>query len=157
MKQRTTCRISGEPLIELFSLGNLYVSDFLESYEEPNPENKVPLTLCLAPKSGLVQLKHTADFDLMYKRYWYHSGTNQSMTIELKEIAEMTNILYKGDGRVWLDIGCNDGTLFRFVDENGWIRFGIDPVFDNVERASKHCEIALQGYFKRQTYYSYRS
>lgn len=157
VKQRTTCRISGESLVELFSLGNLYVSDFLKPGEEPNPENKVPLTLCLAPKSGLVQLKHTADFDLMYKRYWYHSGTNQSMTIELKEIAEMTNKLYKGDGREWLDIGCNDGTLFKFVGKDDWIRFGMDPVFDNVERASEHCEMAHQCYFRRQLYYSYRN
>ena len=27
--KRDTCRISGEPLIELFSLGDLHVSDFL--------------------------------------------------------------------------------------------------------------------------------
>jgi len=153
MKHRTTCRISGEPLTELFSLGSLYVSDFLKSNEKPNPENKVPLTLCLAPKSGLVQLSDTADFDLMYKRYWYHSGTNQSMTTELKEIAEVTNRLYRGNGRIWLDIGCNDGTLFKFVDKNNWIRFGIDPVQDNIERALEYCEIALPGYFNRQTYY----
>ena len=84
---RETCRISGEPLVELFTLGELHISDFIDQDTDPRLE-PVELKLMLAPKSGLVQLAHTADFDAMYREYWYRSGTNATMRNELKEIAE---------------------------------------------------------------------
>ncbi len=85
--ERLTCRISDEPLIELFSLGELHISDFIDQHTGPRLE-PVELKMMLAPKSGLVQLAHTADFDAMYREYWYRSGTNATMRNELKEIAE---------------------------------------------------------------------
>ena len=86
---RKTCRISGEPLVELFSLGDHYVSDFLPADAAPRGDT-IPLTMCLAPKSGLVQLAHTPSFDDMYRHYWYRSGTNESMVEELRQIATST-------------------------------------------------------------------
>ena len=77
--ERKTCRVSGEPLTQLFTLGNLYMSDFIPIDRKPRLQ-KVELKLCLAQKSGLVQLAHTAPFDEMYEEYWYRSGTNQTMT-----------------------------------------------------------------------------
>lgn len=46
MEKRTTCRISGEPLVELFSLGEIHVSDFIPLDAEPRTP-KVPLTMFL--------------------------------------------------------------------------------------------------------------
>ena len=132
MIERTTCRISGEPLTELFSLGNLYVSDFLEASQSSDETSKTPLTMCLGEKSGLVQLKHTADFDKMYKRYWYRSGTNASMKNELKDIATSINgLMPVNKGDAWIDIGCNDGTLFDFVSDDVR-KIGFDPTEDSV-------------------------
>ena len=126
VKARTKCRISGEKLVPLFSLGKLYLSDFIEHKETPKYE-PVELALAVVLKSGLVQLQHTVPGDVMYRKYWYKSGTNATMTNELMGIAkkaqEVMN-LKKGD--VFLDIGCNDGTLFRFVDPE-IIRIGFDP------------------------------
>ena len=64
MLERQTSRISDEKLVELFSLGNLYMSDFIDDYSSSGV--KVPLTMTLDIKSGLLQLKHTAPFDKMY-------------------------------------------------------------------------------------------
>src|SRR6185312_11008155 len=86
-KHRDTCRVSGEKLVPLFSLGDLYVSDFLKKDEEPK-SNKIPLAMMLAPTSGLVQLADTASSEDMYRRYWYQSATNESMVAELKDIAQ---------------------------------------------------------------------
>src|SRR3990167_10736927 len=114
--KRVTCRISGELLVELFSLGDLYISDFLPKDSSPSSA-KVPLTMMLAPKSGLVQLAHTASQDDMYRHYWYRSGTNESMVEELKQIASSTQKLMKlQEGDVFVDIACNDGTLLSFID-----------------------------------------
>ena len=105
---RKTCRISGEKLIPLFSLGDLYMSDFLPAGSAPQSP-RVPLQLMLAPKSGLVQLSDTAPFDDMYKSYWYRSSTNESMVAELRGLATSTiKLMHVAKGDVWIDVGCND-------------------------------------------------
>lgn len=149
--ERKTCRISNEKLVNLFSLGKLHVSNFLPLHEEPKSE-PVELKLCLAPKSGLVQLAHTTPADYMYSHYWYRSGTNASMTEELSQIAQSMQKqvnLKKGD--VFVDIGCNDGTLFKFVDP-GIIRVGIDPTTNVSKEAEKYASLIIQDYFNYPVY-----
>lgn len=153
--KRTACRISGEPLIELFSLGDLYVSDFLPSDASPRTE-PVPLTLSLAPQSGLVQLAHTASMDDMYSEYWYRSGTNQTMTRELQGIAERAQLLMRPSaGDIFLDIGCNDGTLLSFVDP-ALTRIGFDPAKNTYleEQSRKHANKVIVDYFKADLFLS---
>src|SRR5438128_827443 len=116
IKETFTCRISGEKLVELFSLGELHVSDFIPQ-DSSEPYQKVELKMCLAPKSGLVQLAHTTPADIMYRKYWYKSGTNATMTKELQGIAETgQKLMHPKSGDIWVDIGCNDGTLFKFLN-----------------------------------------
>lgn len=148
--ERTTCRISGEPLIPLFSLGELYISDFIPEGTEPRSA-KVPLELMLAPKSGLVQLKHTASFDDMYKVYWYRSGTNESMVAELKDIAASTTRQMRiASGDIWVDIGCNDGTLLSFLPKDA-IRIGYDPN-DYKELSQPHADLIVNDYFNAKAF-----
>ncbi|MBI2062855.1 MAG: methyltransferase domain-containing protein [Candidatus Yanofskybacteria bacterium] len=149
--ERKTCRISGEKLIGLFSLGKLHVSNFLPLDDDVRLE-PVELKLCLAPKSGLVQLAHSAPTDYMYTHYWYRSGTNASMTNELKQIAEpVQNQMSLKKGDVFIDIGCNDGTLFKFVDPR-IIRVGFDPTKNVSEEAKKHASLVIQDYFNYAAY-----
>jgi len=55
---------------------------------------KIPLELVRCDKlvdsnsCGLVQLRHTTSPNLMYDRYFYRSGINQTMTKNLKEIVQ---------------------------------------------------------------------
>lgn len=154
MIERITCRISGEPLVPLFSLGDLYVSDFLPEREESSKENKVPLTLALAPKSGLVQLVHTAPSDTMYRRYWYRSGTNATMTRELKGVVEKTaELMHRAKDDVWVDIGANDGTLLSFVPKD-MLRIGFDPAKNTFMEAEskKHADEIVVDYFTYENY-----
>ena len=151
--ERSTCRISGEPLIELFTLDELHISDFIDQDSEPRLE-PVELKLMLAPKSGLVQLAHTADFDAMYREYWYRSGTNATMRNELREIAEKaTKTIRPTTGDVWLDIGCNDGTLLSNV-ESSITRVGFDPALNTFLEAEskKHADSIIADYFTGEKY-----
>lgn len=126
IKERKVCRVSGEKLVPLFSLGELYLSDFLKKDEEITYP-PVELKMMLAPKSGLVQLAHTVPGDEMYRKYWYKSGISNTMTNELKGIAERGgSMVHVKSGDIWVDIGCNDGTLFRFVHKH-FIKVGFDP------------------------------
>ena len=151
-KERITCRISGEPLVPLFDLGNLYMSDFIPQDSSPRIP-QVPLKMCLAPESGLVQLAHTAPSDDMYSTYWYRSGTNATMTKELQDIAlsgQQTMKTQAGD--IWVDIGCNDGTLLSALDPS-LTRIGIDPAKNGYKEFSeKHANVIVNDYFSKDSY-----
>lgn len=126
------------------------MSDFISRDAEPRT-HRVPLEICLAPKSGLVQLAHTAPFDEMYETYWYRSGINESMVAELKEIASSTTrFLRVGQGDIWIDIGCNDGTLLSFVPPEA-TRIGYDPN-DYKELSEKHANLIVNDYFNAATF-----
>lgn len=152
-KERRTCRISGEPLIELFTLGDVFVSDFIEPGVKPRL-SPVPLKMMLAPESGLVQLAHTADFDEMYREYWYRSGTNDTMRGELKSIAESAAFCIRPQADdVWLDIGCNDGTLLSNVNTT-IKRIGFDPALNTFleEESKKYADEIVVDYFSADNY-----
>lgn len=149
-KLRVTCRISGEKMTPLFSLGKLYLSDFIEQSENPKYE-PVELSMALAPKSGLVQLQHTVPGDVLYRKYWYKSGTNATMTNELMELAKKAQeVLPMKDGDIFVDIGCNDGTLLRFVEKN-IVKIGFDPN-DFKKESIKHANLILNNYFNFKEY-----
>jgi NDP-4-keto-2,6-dideoxyhexose 3-C-methyltransferase len=137
---------------ELFSLGNIYVSDFLKE-NESDENKKFELKLVLDEKSKCVRLEKSAPADLMYGKYWYRSGINNSMKKELKEIVEyVLNIRELKENDVWLDIACNDGTLLSFLPKN-LIKIGIDPADDSYKlESSKHADEILQNFFSKEIY-----
>ena len=150
IKKRETCRLSGEKTTPLFSLGKLYLSDFIEQDETPKYV-PVELEMRLAPKSGLVQLAHTVPGDIMYRKYWYKSGTNASMTNELMGIAKRAqDLIHLKPGDIFLDIGCNDGTLLSFVEKH-IVRIGFDPNDFKIE-SIKHANVIINNYFSFKEY-----
>jgi hypothetical protein len=117
---------------ELFlDLGMHYISDFYSDLSYYEGRNKYGLELYLDPKIKAVRLKEMAPHTAMWGKYWYRSGINQSMTLELNNIATeiSSRISYKQDS-VWLDIACNDGTMFKFIPTE-FVKIGIDPCDDS--------------------------
>ena len=150
--ERQTSRISDERLVELFNLGDLFMSDFIDA--RSSSPIKVPLTMALDRKSGLLQLKHTAPFDIMYEKYWYRSGINKTMTEELKGIAQRASSLIKCEKNdIVLDIGCNDGTLLRFYGSN-LCKVGFDPAKNLRKYAEKYADLVVTDYFTAQGYFN---
>lgn len=150
--ERLTSRISDEKLVELFSLGDLCLSDFID--DSSSSPIRVPLTMTLDRKSGLLQLKHTAPFEHMYQEYWYRSGINKTMTAELKGIAQKAASLIKlEEGDAVLDIGCNDGTLLRFYPKASY-KVGFDPAKNLREYAEKHAALVVTDYFTAEGYFN---
>lgn len=120
------CRITGKPLKELFSLGSLYINDFVDKNEIYN-RDRVELKLGIDYESGLVQLFESYPPEKMYKKYWYQSSINELMKKQLKNIVDSSLQLVKLDyGDTILDIASNDGELLTNYDRN-LIRVGVDP------------------------------
>lgn len=148
----TTCRISGLDTTPLFSLGNLYASDFVV---DSTIGNKGDLSLCMSPDSKLVQLESNLPCDALYGKYWYRSGTNSSMRMALMDVVSK-GMQYSGikEGDVWLDIACNDGTLLSFVSKS-IVRVGIDPAEDSYRKESlKVSNDIIQDFFSLSAWQS---
>ena len=136
---------------ELLTLGNIYPSDFIGIDENPQVE-KVELKLVKTEKN-FIRLEKTAPLNKMYGKYWYRSGMNTTMTNELKEIAESILSIKKfRQNDVWIDIACNDGTLFNFVPDN-FIKIGIDPADDTyLKESEKKSDLIIQDFFSYDVY-----
>ena len=133
-------------MIELFTLGNLYVSDFLKEKEPPRGK-QMELKMMLED-NGCVRLETPAPLDTMYGKYWYRSGINNTMKRELESIVtSITKSVKLNENDLWLDIACNDGTLLSYVPKN-LIRIGVDPVDNSYKTESEqHANLIIQDYF----------
>ena len=73
-------------ITEVFSLGNLFVSNFVDK-KYVKKGIKAPLKLLYCHKCSLIQLSHIAPQEIMYKRfYWYRSGVTKIMKQGLHNI-----------------------------------------------------------------------
>lgn len=134
---------------ELFTLGHLYVSDFLKGDEAPRG-GRVEMKMMLE-NTGAVRLEKSAPLDTMYGKYWYRSGINNTMKVELKNIVDSITSVYKlKENDLWIDIASNDGTMLSFLPKN-LIKVGIDPVDDTFKvEAEKYADLIIQDYFKAE-------
>ena len=129
----TACRSCGSTeLVDLFSLGNQFVSDFVDQ-EHISTGPRCPIDIALCPACTLVQAKHTPPPEQLYQRhYWYHSSTTQTMREALADVARTAERVAKLEiGDIVLDIGSNDGTLLRSYTTPGIVRVGVEPA-DNM-------------------------
>lgn len=140
---------------ELFSLGYLYPSDFLKEGELPRC-NPVELKLVMNG-DGFAHLETMAPAEVMWGKYWYRSGTNQSMTSALSDVVHSILPLVTNHkaGDIWLDIACNDGTLLSKVPQS-FKRIGIDPCDGDILKSAREHGIIIQDYFSALALYRAR-
>lgn len=139
-------------LTELFSIGEQYVSDFLNS---PNGHTgpKCEIALLLCNDCTLIQQKYTYPQDFLYTRhYWYKSGTTQTIRDDLKQIAlGAAELVELKAGDVVLDIGANDGTLLsKYWD--GLVRVGVEPARNLAEECKRHCDVFIEDFWSLDAY-----
>jgi|TARA_R110000851_G_scaffold32844_1_gene87810 hypothetical protein len=147
------CRIANDELEEVFSLGELHVSDFIEKNQGPRAD-KEEMKLLISKESGLLQMEKIVNPEFMYGKYWYRSGTNATMKRELQDVVgSVVDSVPHNDGDIFLDIACNDGTLFKFVPKS-FTTIGIDPCDDTYANESrKHADHIVQDYFSAEAYW----
>ena len=137
---------------ELFTLGHLFVSDFLDDDELPRG-GRHEMKMMLDEHSGLVRLEKPAPLETMYGKYWYRSGINNTMRKELNGIVDsILSVTKHNENDIWVDIASNDGTLLSFVPRS-FVRIGIDPVDDTFKvEADQHSDLIIQDYFSSNIY-----
>lgn len=127
----TKCRVCGSSrLTPIMSLGEMYTSNFVENENDKVYKGPLDLVLCDVKDGGcgLLQLKHTLDHDVLYRKYWYKSSISSTMVKILQGLVkqvERTVKLEKGD--IVIDIGANDGTTLKQYKAEGITRIGFEP------------------------------
>lgn len=149
------CRVCAGNLTDVLDLGLQYVVDFVQKPDEGML--RVPLKLARCQTCSLIQLRHSVNRDRLYRKFWYKSGTNESMRDALLGIVDRAmNVAYVGNGDKVLDIGANDGTLL------GWYpgivtTVGIDPCQEVLEIGMKNqrMDIGITGFFSKEAVQKY--
>ena len=143
------CRLcSHKKFLKVHSFGNLFVSNFVSKKDIYN-DVKAPLDLVYCKKCKLLQLRHSAPQEIMYKQfYWYRSGITSTMKNALKDIfltVKKMSILDKND--TILDIGANDGTLLGYFKKEKYITIGCEPAKNLTKFLKKNCKYVLNGFW----------
>lgn len=152
MTEYTNSIVSGKKLVPLFSVGELYVSDFLKEGEEPKGP-PCEMALGFDPESKAVQLTKQPDASLMWgSMYYYRSAVNPAMREALAELANSTckSVPEPTKKAVYLDIASNDGYLLSTIDKEKYTRVGIDP--SDYPEAADNTDTNIQAYFSAQAF-----
>jgi hypothetical protein len=158
--KRTHCRICGSAsLTPIVSLGEQFLGGVLASEDGTAfIKRRVPLEVVRCDPGrdqeacGLVQMRHTVPPTVLYQKYYYQSGINQSMRDNLATIARMAaEIAGLAPGHLVLDIGCNDGTLLLSYEVEGLRRLGIDPSDVGLQAREKGLEV-LNTFFTAEAF-----
>jgi len=135
-----SCRVcNSKELVPILSLGDLYVSDFLDLKDNTADDARAPLELVFCDPTkggcGLLQTKHTVSHEAMYRNYWYRSGINKTMNDELTDVvSKVESIIPLTSGDYVIDIGSNDSTTLRLYKTDGLNRVGFEPAKNLVEK-----------------------
>tara|TARA_B100000315_G_C14567557_1_gene583761 strand:+ start:174 stop:1439 length:1266 start_codon:yes stop_codon:yes gene_type:complete len=156
--EQTLCRVCDSTKLEqVMTLGDQPISDFIDDKEiSPYAGLSAPLTLVLCnPEEGgcgLLQMSHTVNRELLFKKYWYKSGMNDTMRSALESIAKKAEkAVPLSDGDIVMDIGCNDGTLLRGYDLN-LVTVGFEPTTNLLSEARKENSLIINDFFNHKVF-----
>lgn len=125
-----TCQICGSTdLLAGLDLGHQPVGDLILSDAQlAEPETFYPMQLFACQSCGLCQLGYTVDPAVVYQDFPFVSGTTQTATRHLQELAHnLTRRLELGPDSFAVDIGSNDGTLLKGYAPANVKVLGVDP------------------------------
>ena len=157
-----SCRVChNSNLIDILSLGNQYISNFVDKEFIHSENNRAPLDLVLCSEENggcsLLQLKHTASRQLLYRKYWFRSGLNETMVDVLKDITtNAEKIISLKPNDMVLDIGCNDGSLLRCYKKN-IVKIGFEPAANLVNEAKIGTNRIINDFFNYEKFNEYYS
>jgi SAM-dependent methyltransferase len=151
---RRACQICrGTHLVSGLDLGHQPVGDLILSDAQLNePETFYPMQLFLCMSCGLCQLGYTVDPAVVYKDFPFVSGTTQTATRHLQDLAQnLSKRLGLDRSSFAVDIGSNDGTLLAGYASAGVRILGVDPAALPVQAAQERGIPTWHAFFNQDT------
>ncbi len=156
LKVSSNCRVCGKGNLKpVLSLGVQYIVNFVESESRESLAAPLELVICdkLSGGCGLVQLRHTVSPELLYRKFWYKSGINQTMINQLATIAAAAErIVAIKPNDIIVDIGANDGTLLRCYSTKDARLVGFEPAVNLIEEARVGTTLIINDFFNYDSF-----
>tara|TARA_A100001011_G_scaffold400255_1_gene513575 strand:- start:1422 stop:2723 length:1302 start_codon:yes stop_codon:yes gene_type:complete len=150
------CKICGNKnLKKVVNIEEQYLSATFVKTNHNNPLKKIktPLTLILCSSDkknkgcGLLQLYEVVKPDLLYRKYFYRSSTNDTMRKDLKDVTDrLSKIVKPKKNDLIVDIGSNDNTLLNFYDKK-FEFIGFEPAQNILKIKSENKINVVKNYF----------
>lgn len=130
VRRRDTCRLcdAKRPQLVLQLTPTPPANAFVPRERLDEPQAVFPLDVHLCRTCGHAQLLDVVDPEILFGDYVYVSGTSPVFVEHFRGYArEVAGMVEAGPTALAIDIGSNDGTLLRFLQERGFGVLGIDP------------------------------
>ena len=126
MDKKLNCKCkSGNSLNILYDFGLIPQVNNYRHTDEKGYIKKYPLRLAICNACRLLQLTEMPDRENIYRNYDHYSSASINNANHLISIAKIINN-ENPTNKVILEVGCNDGTLLKSLDNKHQI-YGIDP------------------------------
>lgn len=156
--KRNTCRICGSSLEDILNLGEMHIPSYINDDGDGFVNRKCPLILSQCSQDnekvcGLIQLRHTVYSDILYDEYYYQSCVNEHMKLHLKKIVDDAVKFLGRKINIAIDIGANDGTLCRFIQQDNNLVYAFEPSYSLKFHYGENKNIILiNDYFNADSY-----
>jgi len=122
------CHCCGSELNKLvYDFGLMPAVNSYTTLKDVEKEIKFPLSLYICDKCWLLQLNYVPAPELLFTEYHHVSGASVGNVQHLKSVSLVLDNLLKSKKSKIFEIGCNDGTLLKFLNLMGHDVLGCDP------------------------------
>ena len=112
----TNCRIcDSSQLDSILNLGNQPLANALREIDDLNEEIYIPLEVIRCENCTTVQLSVNVDPDIMFKEYFWVTGTTKTATDHLEKLSTFISERCVKKNPSLLEVGSNDGSLLKIL------------------------------------------
>lgn len=147
------CEVCGNYRLEtVLKLGSHPLCDDLVALNDSRTCIEYPIEILFCPECSTAHQKYQVPKnDLFPKSYHYRSRFTKDVLSGMEKLVDSCiQQLGPLDGKLVLDIGCNDGSLLDFFKKNGCKTVGIEPT-DAYLDGLGHGHDLINGYFNQIT------
>lgn len=152
-KRRSNCRLCEQSGLDLvLPLEKTAPADAFVSKDNLGElQETYPLDLFLCRSCGHAQLLDVVDPDILFGKYTYETKNSPGLIEHFRNYADdITRLANLSEGSFAVDIGSNDGTLLRFLQEKGLRVLGVDAAVEIAKKATESGIETIGGYFTSQ-------
>lgn len=146
-----SCRVcDNKNIILLLNLGKQPLANGLLNKNQIKNESKFPLELVICGNCRLIQLKHTVKPSLLFRSYFWVTGTSEKVYNYRDFFFKKVNKILNNKNNFICEIASNDGFFLEIFKKKNVV-LGVDPA-KNLIKISKQKGIpSLNAYFNLKT------
>lgn len=145
----TNCRICNSSKIDsILNLGNQPLANALRNNDDLSEEIYIPLEIIRCENCTTVQLSVNVNPDIMFKEYFWVTGTTKTATDHLEKLSIFISTRCTKKDPSLLEVGSNDGSLLKILKKRNFGQlYGVDPAKNIVDSINEPGVIFYTDFF----------